>query len=169
MAVDAVLSSNTHLIASRIQCEQQTDTFKDLQSDIFRLFTMAVASPMLPKPVAPLQKKVTKPTKQLPRSLTDSAVLKERIDFDATRHIVYRSAPKITTMRDIGYEGRGISPVAVSEPFPLFTEDAIYQMRAEAFTQGVLDNCQVSSNFASNMIRDYSPKYIFVVLYAAGH
>ena len=62
-------------------------------------------------------------------------------------------------MKDIGYEGYGISPVAVSEPFPLFTEDAINQMRAEAFTPEVLDNCLVSSSFAKHMIRAYAPKY----------
>lgn len=121
---------------------------------------MAIAVSNPPTPVAPIQKKVTKPTKQLPSSLVKSAVLRERIPFDANKHVIYSEAPKITTMKDIGYEGCGISPVAVSEPFPLFSEDAIYQMRAEAFSKEVLEHCQVSSNFASHMIRAYGPKYV---------
>jgi hypothetical protein len=121
---------------------------------------MAVAASLPPVPVAPLTKKVTKPTKPLPRSLVESAVLKERIDFDAKKHVAYSTPPKTTSMADIGYKGCGISPVACSEPFALFTEAAVHQMRAEAFSQDVLDNCQVSSNFASHMIRAYGPKYV---------
>ena len=34
-------------------------------------------------------------------------------------------------MEEIGLEGHGISPVAASEPFPLFTTDAIKQIGAE--------------------------------------
>jgi len=49
--------------------------------------------------------------------------------------------------------------VAVSEPFRLFTDEAIQQFRAEIFSEPVLEHCQVSSNFASNMIRDYAADY----------
>lgn len=113
-----------------------------------------------PEPVPPDPKLVSKPTKPLPRSLIESAVLHDRIPFDADKHLTYAEPPKITTMAEIGYDGRGISPVAVSEPFPLFSGEAIYQMRAEAFDKDVLENCQVASGFASNMIRAYSPKYV---------
>jgi hypothetical protein len=112
-----------------------------------------------PVPIPPDPKLCSKPTKPLPRSLIESAVLHERIQFDASKHVAYVAPPKITTMGEIGYEGRGISPVAVSEPFSLFSGEAIYQMRAEAFHKDVLENCQVASGFASNMIRAYSPKY----------
>ncbi|OWY51606.1 hypothetical protein AALT_g11940 [Alternaria alternata] len=120
---------------------------------------MTTSIPSPPTPVAPLEKTVTRPIVPLPKSLTEQNILKERISFDPAVHLNYKTAPGVMTMKDIGYEGYGISPVAVSEPFPLFTEDAINQMRAEAFTPEVLDNCLVSSSFAKHMIRAYAPKY----------
>lgn len=83
-----------------------------------------------PTPVAPLEKTVTRPSVPLPKSLIEKNVLKERIPFDPALHLSYETAPRVMTMKKIGYEGYGISPVAVSEPFPLFTEDSINQMRA---------------------------------------
>ncbi|KAH6664308.1 hypothetical protein EV126DRAFT_447265 [Verticillium dahliae] len=49
--------------------------------------------------------------------------------------------------------GRRISATAISEPFPLFTQEAIAQMRAEIFSKDSLENCQYSSSFCKNMIR----------------
>ncbi|GAD93976.1 conserved hypothetical protein [Paecilomyces variotii No. 5] len=60
-------------------------------------------------------------------------------------------------MKEIGLDAAGISPNAISEPFPLFTEEAIKQIRAEIFSESVLADCQYSSTFASNMIRCYGP------------
>ena len=56
-------------------------------------------------------------------------------------------------MKEIGLEGHGISPVAVSEPFSLFTTEAVKQMRAEIFSEPVLRDCQYASTFAKNMVR----------------
>ena len=116
----------------------------------------AVVSPPIPE--APLQKKVTRPATSLPPALTERFVAKESVPFDPKKHLNYVPPKKFTTMRDIGYEGRGISPIAVSEPFSLFTQEAIKQMRADIFSEEVLENCQVSSSFASHMIRAYAPK-----------
>ncbi|KAL9941871.1 hypothetical protein ACHAP6_002823 [Verticillium nonalfalfae] len=60
-------------------------------------------------------------------------------------------------MKDIGLEGAGISATAISEPFPLFTREAIAQMRAEIFSKDSLENCQYSSSFCKNMIRAMGP------------
>ncbi|KAE8385717.1 hypothetical protein BDV23DRAFT_176060 [Aspergillus alliaceus] len=98
-------------------------------------------SPQPPPPtvVGPTTKKATRPTIQLPRSLINGARVEKK--------------EKVYTMKEIGLEGQGISPVAASEPFPLFTIDAIKQIRAEMFCEPVLENCQYASSFASNMIR----------------
>lgn len=94
-----------------------------------------------------------RPKGQLPQSLIDEAraVLKE--SFDPKKHIFYQPPKRIFSMKDIGLEGQGISPNAVTEPFPLFTQDAIRQMRSEIFSQDVLDNCQYSSPFVSRTVR----------------
>jgi hypothetical protein len=124
------------------------------------IFPMAACTVIPPIPAAPTTKIVTRPATQLPPSLVDSAVLKQRIHFDSDKHVCYDGMPEITTMADIGKGMYGISPVAVSAPFPLFTDEAVHQMRAEAFTPEVLDNCQVSSSFATHMIRAYGPKSV---------
>lgn len=63
-------------------------------------------------------------------------------------------------MKDIGLEGAGITPTAIPEPFTLFTEEAIRQMRAEIFSRQVLEKYQVCSDLATNMIRGYCPEYV---------
>ncbi|KIV76950.1 hypothetical protein PV11_08795 [Exophiala sideris] len=117
--------------------------------------TMVVA----PTPVAPLQITVTRPTVELPQYLMENASKTMRTTFDPAKHLDFTPPKTVITMKDIGLEGHGISPVAVSEPFRLFTNEAIQQFRAEIFSKPVLDQCQVSSNFASNMIRAYAADY----------
>lgn len=111
-----------------------------------------------PSVVGPKTKCATRPTHQLPESLIKEAQSHERVPFDAKEHINYEAPDKIYTMKEIGLEGQGISPNAVSSPFRLFTQEAITQMRAEIFSQPILDNCQYASDFAKNIIRGYGPK-----------
>lgn len=119
---------------------------------------MSLAIGLPPVPEAPLEKQVTRPATSLPPALTERFVAKESVRFDPKIHLDCIPPKKFTTMKDIGYEGRGISPIAVTEPFSLFTQEAIKQMRADIFSKEVLENCQVSSSFASHMIRAYAPK-----------
>ncbi|KAI9839627.1 MAG: hypothetical protein M1819_002253 [Sarea resinae] len=80
--------------------------------------------------------------------------------FDASKHLMYKEHPKVHTMKEIGFPGEvGISPVAVSEPFPLFSPEAIQTMRSEIFSKDVMDNCQYSSNIAACQLRGFAPKY----------
>jgi hypothetical protein len=60
-------------------------------------------------------------------------------------------------MRELGYpDSRGVSPVGVSEPFPLFTEEAIDQMRAEVLSEEVWARYRYSSNLAKCQLRGYA-------------
>jgi hypothetical protein len=121
---------------------------------------MAAAVAFAPSVNAPLETRITRPTQQLPRSLIENARLVEPVKFDPKRHLRFIEPKNRIAMKDIGLEGAGISPIAVTDPFSLFTEEAIQQMRAEIFSDIVLENCQVSSSFASNMIRNYAGKYV---------
>ncbi|PYH81020.1 hypothetical protein BO82DRAFT_416623 [Aspergillus uvarum CBS 121591] len=109
--------------------------------------------PAPPMVVGPITKKATRPSHPLPQWLINGARVEKKEVFDATRDLNFQPPNGITTMREIGLEGHGISPIAASEPFPLFTPDAIKQMRAEIFSEPVLKDCQYSSSFAKNMIR----------------
>jgi len=62
-------------------------------------------------------------------------------------------------MSDIGYpEDAGVSPIAVSQPFRLFSVEAIEQMRAEIFNPIVMEKCGFRSNLAACQLRGYCPK-----------
>ncbi|KAI1105471.1 hypothetical protein F4804DRAFT_129558 [Jackrogersella minutella] len=80
--------------------------------------------------------------------------------FDPTSHLAFKETPKVYTMKDIGLsEDTGISHVAVSEPFPLFTEEAVMRMRQEVLSPEVLSKCQYSSNLAHCQLRGFANKY----------
>lgn len=114
---------------------------------------IVTTGPAPPTVIGPATKKATRPTNQLPQSLTDGARVQNKKTFDAERHINFQAPSKVYTMKEIGLEGHGVSAITASEPFPLFTEDAIKQMRAEIFCGPVLEDCQFSSTFDKNMIR----------------
>ncbi|KAI2784528.1 hypothetical protein F4815DRAFT_126215 [Daldinia loculata] len=81
-------------------------------------------------------------------------------DFSPARHLSFKEPPKVYTMKDLGFdEDAGVSPVAVSEPFPLFTEEAVMRMRKEVLSHEVLSNCQYSSNLAQCQLRGFANKY----------
>jgi hypothetical protein len=80
-------------------------------------------------------------------------------DFDPKKHLNFCPPSKIHTMRDINLpEDTGVSPFAVSEPFPMFTREAIHRMRAEILSKEVWENCQYSSNLAHCQLRGFAPK-----------
>lgn len=110
-----------------------------------------------PKVIGPTTKTATRPTDPLPQWLIDEAKIDDPEPFVAGKHLNFQPPTKITTMKEIGLGGHGISPNAVSDPFPLFTEEAVRQMRAEIFSQEVLDHCQFASTFNRNMIRGMGP------------
>lgn len=81
-------------------------------------------------------------------------------DFDPKKHIDFSPPSKIYTMGDLNLpEHTGVSPVAVSEPFPLFTQETVHRMRAEVLSKDVWENCQYSSNLAQCQLRGCAPKY----------
>lgn len=80
--------------------------------------------------------------------------------FDPKKHLNFSPPSKVYTMTDIGLpEDTGVSPLAVSEPFPLFTPEAVMRMREEVLSDSVLRNCQFSSTLAQAQLRGYADKY----------
>jgi hypothetical protein len=109
--------------------------------------------PTAPLVAGPTTKLATKPTNPLPQYLTDEARPADHEEFSPGKHLNFQPPGRIISMKEIGLEGHGISPNAVSEPFPLFTEEAIKQIRAEIFSDEVLRSCQYASTFNKNMVR----------------
>lgn len=88
----------------------------------------------------------------------------ETVTFDAATHLDFQPPTKIHTMKELGLGDKGISPVAVSEPFQLFTADAITQMRSEVLSDAVRDNCTYSSNLAHCQLRGFAPQQVHHLL-----
>ncbi|KAI9821585.1 MAG: hypothetical protein M1832_003259 [Thelocarpon impressellum] len=64
------------------------------------------------------------------------------------------------TMEELGFpKGTGISPVAVSEPFKLFSDEAVAVMRNEILSDQVWDNCRYTSSLAACQLRGFAPKF----------
>lgn len=83
------------------------------------------------------------------------------VTFNPDQHLAFVEEPKKLTLKDVSLpEDIGISPVACSEPFPLFTEEAIQTMRQEIFTTEVWENCLHSTSFAPCQLRGHCPKYV---------
>lgn len=80
--------------------------------------------------------------------------------FDPAKHLNFEFPGKIWTMEEIGFVDKGVSPIAVSEPFPLFTEEAVKQMRAEVLSKPVWENCKYSSNLAKCQLRGFAPQLV---------
>ena len=81
-----------------------------------------------------------------------------KLTFDPSKHVKYTPPSKVWSMKDIGKNDEGISPNAVSEPFELFTVEAIAQMRSEVLSQRVIANCKYHSNLAQFQLRGMAPE-----------
>lgn len=110
-----------------------------------------------PTVIGPATKKATRPSNELPQSLIQGAKIAKREAFDPAKHVNFQPPASVYTMEQIGLEGHGISPHAATEPFPLFTREAVEQMRAEIFDEKVLAECQYCSTFNKNMVRGMGP------------
>ncbi|KAF1943655.1 hypothetical protein EJ02DRAFT_453135 [Clathrospora elynae] len=82
------------------------------------------------------------------------------VDFDPTKHLAFKDAPEVLTMGDIGFaENIGVSPIAVTQPFQLFSPEAIEIMRSEIAKPVVTKNHTFSSNIAASQLRGYARDY----------
>jgi hypothetical protein len=82
-----------------------------------------------------------------------------QVSFDPSKHIQFMPPSKVWTMEELNYtDGQGISPVGVSEPFPLFSAEAVKQMRAEILSENVWHKYKFSSNLSDCMLRGYAPE-----------
>lgn len=81
----------------------------------------------------------------------------ETVTFDAKKHLSYTPPSKVHSMTELGYsEYRGVSPVGVSEPFALFSPEAVQKMRAEVLSPHVWDKYRVTSNLSQCQLRGYA-------------
>jgi hypothetical protein len=79
--------------------------------------------------------------------------------FNPRKHLTFEEPTRIHTMEDIGFpSSSGVSPVAVSEPFRLFSEEAVNIMRCEILDPEVQEKYSYTSDIAPKQLRGYAPK-----------
>ncbi len=79
--------------------------------------------------------------------------------FNPNEHLVYQPPKKVYSMTDLALPANnGVSPVAVSEPFPLFSEAAVDKMRAEVLSDVVMEQYSYTSDIAPKQLRGYAPR-----------
>ena len=80
-------------------------------------------------------------------------------DFDPKKHLDFKAPERSYSMKELKLDrGDHVSPVAVSEPFQLFTEEAVERMRQEIFKPEIMTNYQYSSNLAQCQLRGYAER-----------
>ncbi|TWU74008.1 hypothetical protein ED733_000295 [Metarhizium rileyi] len=110
-------------------------------------------APKAPHVTGPKQKKARRPTVTIPRDIIEEARAVPAEGWNPEKHVAPDSQIVQHSMGEIGLGGHGISEVAVTDPFPLFTKDAILQIRREIFSEPVLRDCRFKSDFIPNMVR----------------
>lgn len=76
--------------------------------------------------------------------------------FQPDQHLAFQPPESIISMKDIGYdEGVGISPMAVSQPFQLFSPEAVQNFRNEILSPKVLEKYSCKSNIAASHLRGF--------------
>lgn len=83
----------------------------------------------------------------------------DNVVFDPKQHLTFEPPEHIHMMTDIGYsENLGISPVASSQPFRLFSNEAIQKFRDEIFQPEVMEKCGYSGSLGACYLRGYAAK-----------
>jgi hypothetical protein len=86
-----------------------------------------------------------------------SSSMLEKISFDPLKHLNFIPPSMVYSMEDLGYtKSRGVSPIGVSEPFSLFSAEAIQQMRKEVLSGEVFAKWKYSSELAQCQLRGYA-------------
>jgi hypothetical protein len=80
--------------------------------------------------------------------------------FDSDKHIIFKEPCGVLTMENIGLaDSAGVSSVAVTDPFSLFSAEAIQIMRTEIAKPEVRSGYQFSSNIADSQLRGYARQH----------
>lgn len=77
--------------------------------------------------------------------------------FDPAKHMAFEAPTGCLTMADLGLPAdTGISPIAVTAPFQLFSPAGVRELRRDILSRECLENWSVSSSFSSFQTREHS-------------
>ena len=76
--------------------------------------------------------------------------------FDPAIHLAYKEPESRVTMADLGLADVGISPVAVTAPFQLFTLEGVTELRRNILSDEVIDKFTVTSYLSAFQGREFT-------------
>ena len=106
----------------------------------------------------PLLNKAARSTSQIWANLNKMVTLSPSTGFNAKKHLAFTPPSKTYSMSDIKLKDSPISSFAVSEPFQLFSSEAVERFREEIFKPSVMNKYKYSSNLAPAQLRGYAKK-----------
>ncbi|KAJ9496912.1 hypothetical protein LTR67_005598 [Exophiala xenobiotica] len=94
----------------------------------------------------------------------------ERVRFDPAKHLRFQMPEKTYTLDDLKYDTKqAVGHVAATDPFPLFSREAIIEMRRELLSERTIKNCMTYTRPGSVQIRGAAPQYAPFVYEAWTH
>ncbi|KAL4798909.1 hypothetical protein BDV19DRAFT_402186 [Aspergillus venezuelensis] len=85
------------------------------------------------------------------------SAIPQKVSFEPSKHLEFKPPSKVHSMKELGFaEDRGVSPIGVTEPFPLFSAEAIQQMRNEVLSDEVFAKWSYSSELSQCQLRGYA-------------
>jgi hypothetical protein len=83
--------------------------------------------------------------------------------FDPEKHLCFKAPENFVTLQELGLsEEKAISPVAITEPFPLFTIEGVKEMRADLFRKEIVGKYGAPTFQGCYKMRGYSKDTPFV-------
>ena len=113
----------------------------------------AVAVERLPPLLSQAARSTSRVFSDVAEMMKSPLQLKDDSSFVAKKHLAFSPPSKVYSMNDIKLKDSPLSSFAVSEPFQLFTLEAVERMREEIFKPVVLENYKYSSNLAAAQLR----------------
>jgi hypothetical protein len=93
-----------------------------------------------------------------------------RVRFDPKKHLRFQLPEKTYTLEDLKYNRKqAVGNVAATDPFPLFSREAVIQMRRELLSERTIKNCMTYTRPGSVQIRGAAPQYAPFVYEAWTH
>lgn len=77
------------------------------------------------------------------------------VHFDPAKHLRFEPPPHVYSLDDIKYpkDPHQVGTVAATDPFPLFTKEAVIEMRRQLLAPRTIKNCMTYTRQGSVQIR----------------
>jgi hypothetical protein len=85
--------------------------------------------------------------------------------FKPETHLSFVKPEAICTMESIGLPDVGVSPIAISEPFPLFSQEAVDIIRSEILADEFQKKDSFTNDLAPKALRGYAAKGVSAFLF----